>query len=265
MTSVPSETPTADTPAADPLGDARHRLLTHPLYDEVDSHAALCAFMREHAFAVWDFMSLLKRLQQLCTCTAAPWLPVPDARLARFINEIVLGEESDEDGRGGYASHYDLYLEAMDELGADAAPVRRYVELLRAGGDPLGSLDEVPVRPETRAFVRFTLGLCRFGQPHELAAAFCFGREDVIPEMFRRLLPALDRQSRATGRLKHYLLRHIELDGDVHGPLARHLLAVLCHGDPQREAEAANVARQAIDARLTLWDGIRAAVGPSPA
>jgi hypothetical protein len=55
---------------------------------------------------------------------------------------------------------------------------------------------------------------------------------------------------------QHYLDRHITLDHDEHGPLALRLLASLCDGDPTREAEAVGVA--AIQARIALWDGVRA-------
>ena len=101
------------------LENLRFDLLNHPLYESVQTHENLRLFMREHAFAVWDFMSLLKRLQQIATCCDIPWSPASDASHARFINEIVLGEECDEDGRGGYSSHFELYLSAMEEVEAD--------------------------------------------------------------------------------------------------------------------------------------------------
>ena len=87
---------------------ARARLLAHPLYGRMRSLADVRLFMRSHAFAVWDFMSLLKRLQRDLTCVTVPWVPVGDAEVRYLINEIVCGEESDIDPEGGRISHFDL-------------------------------------------------------------------------------------------------------------------------------------------------------------
>jgi hypothetical protein len=234
----------------------RSRLLGHPLYSEVRTSERLRIFMREHVFAVWDFMSLLKQLQRVVTCCDVPWLPATDARLARFINEIVLGEECDEDGHGGYSSHFELYLAAMDEIGADSQPIRTFVTCLKRGVPLQQALDGAPILSSTREFVRSTMDLALHGEPHQIAAAFFYGREDVIPEMFSRLVEVLPSEGVSVERLDHYLRRHIELDANDHGPLALKLVTNLCDNQPRREAEANSVAASAISQRIALWDGI---------
>ena len=238
------------------LAELRSRLLLHPMYASIDSLPRLQVFMREHVFAVWDFMSLLKRLQQLVTCCDVPWLPRPDPVSARFILEIVLGEESDEDGQGGYASHFDLYLQSMQELGSDTRPIQALLGTLQGGANAQSALKVTRALPTTREFVQFTLDVAQNGPPHAVAAAFFYGREDVIPEMFSRLVPSLQEQGQPIERLRHYLLRHIELDGDSHGPLAARLLYRLCGDDPGRRREAIQVAEQSLTHRIRLWDGI---------
>ncbi|WP_241254506.1 DUF3050 domain-containing protein [Brevibacillus sp. SYP-B805] len=238
----------------------REELLQHPVYRTVNTPERVRIFMQHHVFAVWDFMSLLKRLQRDLTCTDVPWVPGRHAQYARFINEIVLGEETDEDGRGGYASHFELYLEAMKECGADTVPIERFLADLQAGRDPLTALRAAEVPESVIRFVRQTLELAQNGGTHEVCAAFFFGREDIIPDMFQVLVDELNRSGQSTDRLVYYLQRHIELDGDEHGPLAERLLTALCEDSPEKQAEAARTAEQSLRARIELWNGVLAAL-----
>jgi hypothetical protein len=96
------------------VSEARKRVVTHRLYDSLNTYCAIVTFMEHHVFAVWDFMSLLKSLQRCLTCVTVPWVPIGATGSRRLINEIVLAEESDE-RLGGYASHFEWYLTAMAE------------------------------------------------------------------------------------------------------------------------------------------------------
>lgn len=234
----------------------RTRLLGHPMYKELDSADKVRVFMQHHVFAVWDFMSLLKRLQQLLTSTTVPWMPGKEATYARFINEIVLGEESDEDGHGGYVSHFDLYGQAMQQCGADLEPMRRFIGRLEHGMNVEDAVKASDIPESVQKFVTSTMDIAMNGKPHEVAAAFFFGREDIIPDMFTHLLQEMQQQGASTDRLVYYLNRHIELDGDTHGPLAEQLLAYLCAGDPVRIQEARATAERCLEDRIALWNGV---------
>jgi hypothetical protein len=242
----------------------RATLLEHSLYRRVNGAHKARVFMEWHVFAVWDFMSLLKALQRRLTCVELPWIPPIDRDAARLINEIVLAEESDVDGRGRHAGHYDLYVEAMSDVGADTTGIARFVNVLRAGRSLEDALVEARVPAEIADFVRTTLDIAQHGKTHEIAAAFFFGRENVIPAMFDQLRASLhSADHRMTERLSYYLSRHIEMDGEAHGPAAEQLLESLCDdgpGSPSSWAEANTTACRCLRARIALWDGVARAV-----
>lgn len=212
-------------------------------------------FMQAHIFAVWDFMSLLKSLQHCLTSVSVPWLPSPYPNSCRLINEIVLGEESDtyEDG---HLSHFEVYLGAMREAGADTGPINRLIGKLQQGATLAEALSGSDVPEEAQVFIRSTFDTIRPDKPHITAAAFTFGREDLIPAMFRGIVHDLRSGFEGLAVFEHYLERHIEVDGESHGPMALRMLEDLCGDDDNRWAEATSAARKALGARLRMWDAI---------
>jgi hypothetical protein len=242
----------------DRLGSLRAALLDHPLYADVVSVADLRRFMEDHVFAVWDFMSLLKRLQQDMTCTRVPWFPADNARAARLINDIVIGEETDVDPGGSYVSHLDLYLRAMGDIGASTCQFDTFCSLAQTGVPVQAALARIGAPPHVQTFVAHTMGVANSGTTEEVLAAFFYGREDIIPEMFRRLLQTLYGAKHNDDRLHHfiyYIDRHIELDGDSHGPMGRELLEALVANSPHRTERAMRAACSSIKARIDFWNG----------
>ena len=244
------------------IAPARQRLLAHPLYGRMASLDDVRIFMRSHVFAVWDFMSLLKRLQRDLTCVTVPWVPVGDAEVRFLINEIVCGEESDVDPKGTRIAHFDLYLRAMREAGVDTSCVERALASVRAGGSTAATLVSAGVPAGAAAFSGATFALAAKGQSHEVAAAFTFGREDLIPDMFTELVTRLSREY--PGKLdtfRYYLERHIEVDGGHHGAISLRMVELLCEDDDRRWSEAAEASVAAIESRIALWDAILAELG----
>lgn len=239
------------------LNPLRESLLKHPLYERMEDLGALRVFMRDHVFAVWDFMSLLKALQRALTCVEVPWLPVPHPRLARLLNEIVLGEESDLTEDGEAICHFDLYLRAMREAGADTGPIDSFIAKLRGNMGLEPALAAAGVPDHVQTFVRQTFAVIEGGKLHEIAAAFTYGREDLIPSLFGGIVARVDEVSRGKLKLfRYYLQRHIELDGDEHGALGREMVDLLCADDPELQKEALSAAATALRSRITLWQGI---------
>lgn len=239
------------------IAPLRESLLQHPLYEILESEAALQTFMEFHVFAVWDFMSLLKKLQLELCCVTLPWTPPVDMPTARMINEIVLGEETDVGPHGEVISHFDLYRLAMREFGASTAAIDRLVGCVQQGE----ALADAAIHVPTGAlpFLQHTFSEIDRGDLCRIAAAFTFGREGLLPDVFtcivKRMAISLPERLRT---FQYYLQRHIELDGDDHGPLAEQLVSRLCGDQPIRWQEAESAAVDALEARLGLWDAIYA-------
>ncbi len=246
----------------------RKELATHPVYAAVTDMDDLTIFMQHHIYSVWDFMSLVKYLQNQIAPASTPWLPHGDAQVQRFINDIVLEEESDEgipleDGTPTYTSHFNLYRTAMEEVkkGSNSL-INAFID--KVTSDSLESaLNTVQIPSPAKAFMETTFSFVHSDKPHVIAAAFALGREHIIPEMFRALLDKM-KISRDEAEVFHYYLdRHIELDGDHHGPMSLRMLDLLCEGDEEKIIEAEEAALHAIKARIKFWDGVLLAIEES--
>ncbi|MEH6680075.1 MAG: DUF3050 domain-containing protein [Sediminicola sp.] len=240
------------------LKGPKERLAHHPLYDNLSGVHDIRLFMEYHVFAVWDFMSLLKSLQIQLTCVDVPWVPAPDPQLSRFINEIVLGEESDVNELGEPKSHFEMYLDAMGQLGADTSKIDAFISHIRSGHSVAQASDLVDLDRPIRMFINNTFSVIASNEPHLIASAFTFGREDLIPDMFLGIIAGEKKQNGvlAYDKLDYYLRRHIEVDGDEHGPLSLKMVSELCGNDAAKWEGAAKVAKESLQYRIDLWDTI---------
>jgi hypothetical protein len=238
---------------------ARDAVVSHPLYAALDNHRAITIFMEHHVYAVWDFMSLLKSLQRQLTCVQVPWVPDGPTGSRRLINDITLVEESDERG-DGFISHFELYLEGMSQAGANRKAIDGLINRIRAGVPVSQALTQSRVPKASAAFVRTTFKFIETAPVHSQAAAFAFGREDLIPDMFEQVVKV---NANAGGKLDtfvDYLARHIQVDSEEHTPMAMQMLADLCGDDDTKWAECAQTVNAALTARTRLWDGILAGI-----
>ena len=237
------------------LSKQQHSLQNHRVFSLLKTVDDLRYFMSWHVFAVWDFMSLVKRLQRELTVVTTPWVPSPYPQSARLINEIVLGEESDAAPDGRYLSHYELYREAMHEIGADTATIDQFVSAVISGTEPADALECGDIHPAIQQFVTQTLETAQHAQLVEVLGSFFFGREDIIPRMFQSLLDRWQLTREQAPGFIYYLERHIELDSDEHGPAAVKMINEFTEDD-EALAKLERAAEAAIKSRLMFWDAL---------
>ena len=237
----------------------------HSVFSCIQDLKDLQKFMEWHVFAVWDFMSLAKRLQQDLTCVTLPWMPNQNAQAARLINEIILGEETDTLTNGKPCSHFEMYLMAMNEIGASTAQIDAFIEAVHQGrGEAINNvrhaLVEVDADPAIQQFVNFTMNVALQGKTSQVLASFFYGREDSIPQMFSHLLETWSINKEEAPTFVYYLDRHIELDGDTHGPAVQKIITDQFNQDLNAWHELFDCAIESADMRIALWDALEASI-----
>lgn len=240
------------------LAPERNQLLNHSLYQKVLTINDLHSFMEGHVYAVWDFMSLLKALQQKLTCTSTPWFASKNPETRYLINEIVLAEESDVDLEGNRLSHFEMYLDAMRTSNANTESINTFLNTILSPATIFEAIEQSNLHPLIKEFLNFSFKIIEEGEPHKIAAAFTFGREDLIPDMFSEILKNLQLNfpENNLSKLVYYFQRHIDLDSDEHGPMAMKMIAELCGKDTKKWDDVYQVSKEALTKRIGLWNAI---------
>ena len=242
----------------DKIKSLRDKLLNHRLYSNIERIEDLQIFTENHIYAVWDFMSLLKALQIKLTCTKTPWVPNNNSQTAYLINEIVLAEETDVNQLGERKSHYELYIDAMIDIGAKIEFPTKNINEIASSKNVFASIDNLELHKNIKEFLRFTFSVIEEGKPHKIAAIFTFGRENLIPNMFNEILREFEKniKDKDISKLIYYFERHIELDEDEHGPMALEMVSMLAENDQKKWDEIEKISIEALEKRILLWDAI---------
>ena len=237
------------------LDELKHKIITHPLFADKLEPKHICKFMESHIFAVWGFMSILKSLQKMITPNNLPWIPNKNTKngLVNFVNEIILCEESDYIEGIGFISHLEIYLLAMKNMGAKTDQLDKLTSRIIDNGYNEKYLDDVDTSNEVKSFLKYDLDVSLNGTLPEIVGAFTLGREKVIPNMFGYIIPAIN-ETPTSNYLITYLERHIDIDGDRHGPLSMKLLNASCNNEQLSIAYAAAI--KSLELRLSVWDRV---------
>lgn len=235
----------------------RQDIVQHPVFYKLENLEHLKVFMNHHVYAVCDFMILLKSLQRELTSIAPVWVPKGDPTVRRFINMLVLEEETDVDENGNYASHFELYHSAMKQALCDTTVVEQFIRAADSGQKFEYILKILNIPEAAKEFMRTTWDIVEKEETSTIAVVFAFSREEIIPDMFRRFVAQLHNQMPdQLSELLFYLERHIHLDEDEHHPMSRRMCEVLCGDDEKKWQKGYEALTRALIARRKLWDGV---------
>ena len=170
-----------------------------------------------------------------------------------------LCEESDEIDNIGYISHFEIYLLAMDKINADVSQINFLTKRLKSEEYDKNLINELSIYDEVKDFIKFDLDIALSGNLPKIVGSFTLGREKVIPNMFSYILACIE-YNNSTKNLLTYLKRHINIDGDRHGPLSIKLLDTICDSDEAYEL-AYNSGITSLQLRLKVWDRIASELG----
>lgn len=226
----------------------------HKVFVEVSSIENLKIFAEHHVYAVWDFMCLVKSLQRKLVCTEIAWYPPIDHVGCHLINEIVAEEESDITWDGRYLSHFEMYLEAMQQCGAKTTTILAFIDSIKKKEPLEMALSLHPIPKIAKYFIYDTFKIITM-EVHQIASSFTFAREGITDRMFLPILQNMqDKESIA--KFIYYFQRHIDLDAGKHSQEAKLLMMDLCGNDERKWHEAREASIYCLMSRINFLDGI---------
>ena len=257
------------------LKNLKQKVFTHKLYQNITSIQDIKIFMYMHVFAVWDFMSILKSLQNHLTNINIPWTPTKNTISRRLINEIVLYEESDFDENNNTMSHFEIYLQTMKKLNVNTKNIDQTIENVKQiqknnidskinNNNSIlykNMISNINIPIEIKEFLNFTFDTIYSNQLHKIASIFTFGRENIIPDMFINIVSNISKNTQIDlSSLLYFLNRHIDLDQNLHGPMSLYMIVDICQNDEEKYNQVIQIAKQSLQKRLKLYDSINQAI-----
>lgn len=245
----------------------REEIIWHQFFRAMNSQKHLRVFMEYHVFQVWDFMILLKSIQFWINSIYTQWwenfscwFPKVPWKFSRLINEICLDEESDTELSD--FSHFEFYLKAMEQSGADMYFIEKSLSYVREIKNIDQNLEWFNFFPcasvkEHFFFMREVSNI--ISDPDHLLykplASFCIGREGLIPDFFTSIIREISAHSKINNNyFIQYLERHIELDWDEHSEKWYELLGYFL--EDENIDEALSIVIKSLELRKKVLDSM---------
>ncbi len=237
------------------INEIKKNIINHPLFHMRFNNEQLSHFMSIHVYAVWSFMSIVKSLQKNLTPQSIPWTPNHSTQngMARFINEIIYTEESDEISKNTYLSHFEIYILAMRIIGVNTKPILSIVSHFKKNNYSRKYINSLNIPICAKHFINHDISIAKSRSLPKIVGVFCFGKETIIPFMFKQIIKAIPKRGNSV--LISYFDRHIEIDGERHGPLAKKIFSEVCK-KKSASTLAYLTAIEALKLRESMWDDI---------
>ena len=227
-------------------------LESHKLYERIYNEQALRLFVEHHVICVWAYNFLLRQIHQEVVALVHPLNSQAQKEAIRLVSKIILEEEVEEQHDGSLLSHLEIYLEAMQDLGADISPVVCFFDMQEAGYTWQEALKHANFSAPVALYARKISRLAQ--QPiHERAAALFYEGEPYIPDSFLEQLGQMGTKAKVN-RLLDYFERHIEGLKRPGFSASGRLVEIFCGDNELLNEDAEKAAEQAMKNRIELWD-----------
>ena len=240
----------------EPIKTNRLSLERHRVFDQLITNEDLQLFMSWHVFSVWSHMSIIKRLQLEFTCTCLPWTPYRSAKAAYLINKIVSENESTALTNNTYLSQFELYLCAMEEIGANTFSIRTFVDLIAANMPLQDALKISNASPAIDEFVLTNTHIAISGSVEEVLGCMIYADEYISPKSFMRSSAGSALSRFDEEKFSLYLKMCCSTDPHRRHSDITNLLIEQTNGNESRLKTCLDAALGAIKRQANLWDAL---------
>jgi len=196
-------------------------VINHPMFKKLNNIYNIKKYSEFQIWCVWDFMSILKQVQNFIFCNDILWLPPENPNAGAAFYRLIESEETDLGFKGGdlnRASHFQSFRAAMQELNADTKNIDNFLELIKTGKTLPEALNKSGASPQTKSFLLTNNHLIK-QSPYNAIALITLTRENFLPAVFKSLLSYVNENEKIE-LFVWYHKRHIYLDSVLHGPLS---------------------------------------------
>lgn len=239
------------------IEDLKSELAAHCLYTKLQHMEDIHIFMEHHVFAVWDFMSLAKALQLHLDATQVIEKQTDNSKILGFVNGILTGGETDPNKKEIVLSHLEMYLELMDEIGANTTNIKKLIASSAAGLDIHEAMQIAQLTDEQQRILNFTQTIIATNEIHKIAVAATLVPEGMISNRFLKILKETEeRDNLLVPKFKNYLNRYKAIDGNDYGLLSLEMVTHFCDSDGKKWVDILDIAMKTLSHRIYLWDAI---------